>query len=97
MRYIKKNKTFNDSSKGFIFNNIIQNILNKNELNKTNIKNTYNNLINKKNIVNECNICFDNNDDIILFCCFNKICSDCKKKMINKNCPFCRTNNYMYS
>ena len=44
----------------------------------------------------ECNICWNKKDDDLfeyLSCCKNYICKECKSKLQNPSCPYCRHSN----
>ena len=76
----------------FLFNQIINKIIDKKKINRNNVKQQYDRIINTT--FNECDICYDNISNVFMYCCLNMLCVECHEKIAT--CPFCRTDNYMF-
>jgi hypothetical protein len=54
----------------------------------------------ESNSENCCIVCYDDynvNSGLTCSICINWLCNSCVNNLINKNCPICRSNNYMPS
>jgi hypothetical protein len=77
------------------FKNLVKTFIKNKKFNLKTIKTLKNKYDNKAKI-EKCNICFDNNTNLLLFCCCNNICQLCDNNIKNRKyeCPFCRKKNY---